>query len=98
MLVLDSYSSHLMLEFDQKCKEHSIITLCLLLHSLYILQLLDVSCFSLLKHYYSEEIDYLAHYSVDHITKSEFLEAYTQARLRAITAANIQASFCSASV
>ena len=45
LLILDGHGSHITPEFDLFCKEHSIITLCMLLHSLHLLQLLNVSCF-----------------------------------------------------
>ena len=49
LLILDGHGSHITLEFDQYCKVYYIIILCMLAHSSYLLQPLDVSCFSLLK-------------------------------------------------
>ena len=57
LLILDSYRSHSTTEFDLFCVEHSIITLCISPHSLYLLQLLDVSCFTVLKRSYRRQIE-----------------------------------------
>ncbi|KAF2715877.1 hypothetical protein K431DRAFT_198219, partial [Polychaeton citri CBS 116435] len=49
LLVLDSHSSHIMGRFIVFCKEHSIELLTLPLHTSYVLQPLDISCFLPLK-------------------------------------------------
>ena len=57
LLVLDSYKSHHSEEFEEYCKEHNIITLCIPAHSSYILQPLDISCFGPLKKAYGRQIE-----------------------------------------
>ena len=52
LLIIDGYKSYNLLQFTKYCKENKIITLYIPLYLLYILQLLDVGCFSLLKMVY----------------------------------------------
>ena len=49
------------------------------LHSLHILQPLDVSCFSVLKRLYSHQVEQLMQHGIDFINKSDFLVLYNQA-------------------
>ena len=80
LLVLDSHGSHSSLEFNLFYKEHLIITLYILPHSSHLLQPLDVSCFSVLKHLYRQEIEQLIRAGCNHIDKPDFLSAYLIAR------------------
>lgn len=57
LLILDGHESHSSVEFDQYCKEHDIITLCMPPHSSHLLQPLDVGCFGPLKRAYGKEIE-----------------------------------------
>jgi hypothetical protein len=93
LLILDGYSSYLTPEFDLFCKEHSIITLCMLLHSSHLLQLLDVGCFAVLKQSYGRQIKGYICNRVNYINKLDFLYTFHAARTEAITLANIQSSF-----
>jgi hypothetical protein len=52
LLMMDGHGSHVTAEFDQYCFDNSIILLCMLPHSTYILQPLDVVCFFVLKRAY----------------------------------------------
>lgn len=65
-------------------------------HSSYLLQPLDVGCFSPLKRAYSREIESLIRYHINHITKLEFLPAIKAAYNRSFTPANIQSAFLGA--
>jgi hypothetical protein len=49
LLILDGHESHHSAGFESYCKENGIITLCMLPHSLHLLQPLDVGCFGSLK-------------------------------------------------
>ena len=57
LLILDGHGSHITLEFNLFCKDHSIITLCMPPHSSHLLQPLDVSCFSPLKRSYGQQVE-----------------------------------------
>jgi hypothetical protein len=93
LLILDGHESHHSLEFQELCKENNIYTLCMPPHSSYLLQPLDVSCFSPLKRAYSREIEALIRDHINHITKLEFLLAFKAAFTRSFTAANICSAF-----
>jgi hypothetical protein len=59
----------------------------------YLLQLLDVGCFSPLKQAYSEEISSLGQYSTKKIKKEAFLLAFKAAFKKAMTKDNICTGF-----
>jgi hypothetical protein len=73
---MDGHGSHHTGEFEEYCRDHSIITICMPPHSLHILQLLDVGCFSPLKVLYGAQIENWMRLGINHITKTEFLSAY----------------------
>jgi hypothetical protein len=60
LLILDSHKSHLSQTFKDYCMENKILMLCMPPHLPRILQPLDVVCFSLLKHKYSQCVRDLA--------------------------------------
>ncbi len=93
MLVLDGHKSHESAEFQEYCKAHNIITLCLPPHSSYLTQPLDVGCFSVLKRAYGRQIETFIKAHINHITKVEFFLAFTAAYKESITAQNAQAGF-----
>jgi hypothetical protein len=93
IIVLDSYKSYLSAEFEEFCKEKNIITFCLPVHSLYLTQLLDVGCFSILKQSYSRQLEAFIKAYINYITKTEFLLAFKAAYFNTIIAENIQAGF-----
>jgi hypothetical protein len=90
---MDGYDSHNTTEFLDFCKDHKIITLCMPPHSSHLLQPLDVGCFAPLKRAYSQEIEHLIHCQINHITKEDFLPAFTTAYNKAITIDNICGAF-----
>jgi hypothetical protein len=59
----------------------------------YLLQLLNIGCFLLLKRAYSNKINSLAQYSTKKIKKEAFLLAFKAAFKKAITKNNICAGF-----
>jgi hypothetical protein len=63
------------------------------LHSLYILQPLDVSCFGPLKKAYGREIEGLMRARVTYIIKADFLPAFCAAFKATMTEKNIQGAF-----
>ena len=93
LLILDGHGSHGTPEFDLFCKEHSIITLCMPPHSSHLLQPLDVGCFAVLKRLYGRQIETYMRNGVNHIDKSDFLQALYTAHTGAMTSVNIQSSF-----
>jgi hypothetical protein len=93
LLIIDGHESHNSLDFQQYCKDHKIITLCMPPHSSHLLQPLDVGCFSPLKTAYSRQAEDLMRNKITHITKLEFLLCFKGAFDAAITKANIQGGF-----
>jgi hypothetical protein len=93
MLVLDGHESHVSFEFDEYCKAHNIITLCLPGHSSHLTQPLDVGCYSALKKAYGRQIEHFIKAHINHITKVEFFLAFHKAYLASITVRNSQAGF-----
>ncbi|PQM43524.1 hypothetical protein VC83_09651 [Pseudogymnoascus destructans] len=93
MLVLDGHKSHESAEFQEYCKAHNIITLCLPPHSSHLTQPLDVGCFSVLKRAYGRQIETFIKAHINHITKVEFFLAFQAAFIESITTQNAQAGF-----
>lgn len=96
LLILDGHGSHATPEFDQFCKEHSIITLCMPAHSSHLLQPLDVGCFSPLKRAYGTQIGNYLRLGIHHVDKAEFLPVFMQARIQAFSERNIRSGFAAA--
>ena len=93
MLVLDGHESHQSVAFENYCKEHNIITICLPPHSSHITQPLDVGFFSPLKRAYGRQIELFIKAHINHITKVEFFLAYHAAYKAAMTKSNIDGGF-----
>ena len=93
MIVLDGYESHLLVEFEEFCKEKNIITLYLPPHSSHLTQLLDISYFSILKRSYSRELEAFIKAYINYITKTEFLIVFKAAYISIMTTENVQTDF-----
>ena len=79
LLILNSYKSYYSLKFQELCKESNIYTLYILPYLSYLLQPLNVGCFSPIKRAYSCKIKALMRYNINYITKLEFLLAFKAA-------------------
>jgi hypothetical protein len=86
----NSYSS---LEFDLFYSEHTIITLCMPSYSSHLLQLLDISCFAVLKQSYGRQIEEYIQAGISYINKPDFLMAYVLAREKNIAINTIRSGF-----
>jgi hypothetical protein len=93
LLIIDGHESHCSVDFQDRCKEKKIITLCMPPHSSHLLQPLDVACFSPLKRLYGDRISALARNRIHHINKETFLPAFKAAFSQAFTAENVCAGF-----
>ena len=98
LLVLDSYDSHHLADFKLYCQEHNIITLYIPPHLLYILQPLDIGCFSPLKTAYRKQIKGFIYSSQIYITKEDFFPAFKVVFQEVITLQNIQGGFRGAGI
>lgn len=92
-IFLDSHLSRLHLPFLLYCRENNIHAVCYPSHSTHIYQGLDVVVFSVLKRFFSDEM--LKHESQTgtKVDKSNFIEVYTPAHIRAFSKENIQMAF-----
>lgn len=93
LLVIDGHTSHVSDQFQEFCKEHDIITLCMPPHSSHLLQPLDVGCFGPIKRAYSDQIQSLLRSGINHVTKVEFLPAFRAAFEASFTPINIKGGF-----
>ena len=93
LLILDGHSSHATAEFDRFCMERRIIPLYMPPHSSHILQPLDVSCFSPLKHLYGQRVQKKIQNGVQSIGKEDFLQIYSEVYQQALLLLNIQSGF-----
>jgi hypothetical protein len=93
LLIIDGHESHCSVDFQDRCKEKNIITLCMPPHSSHLLQPLDVACFSPLKRRYGDEVSNMMRRRVHHINKETFLPAFKAAFEYTFTATTICAGF-----
>ncbi len=93
MLVLDGHESHINADFDQYCKENSIIPICLPPHSSHLTQPLDIGVFGPLKKAYSTQISSMIRATITHITKDDFFPAFKAAFEAVFNEQNIKGSF-----
>ena len=83
LLILDGYGSHLSPNFDQIYKENKIIPIYIPPHSSYLLQPLDIGCFTVLKRLYSRIVEIKIRNGINYIDKFDFLEVYPLTRTEA---------------
>jgi len=93
LLILDGHGSHATAEFDRFCMERRIIPLYMPPHSSHILQPLDVSCFSPLKHLYGQRVQEKTQNGVYSIGKENFLQIYPKVHQQALSSSNIKSGF-----
>ncbi|KAJ6256262.1 hypothetical protein Dda_9098 [Drechslerella dactyloides] len=98
LLVLDGHKSYYLVAFKLYYQEHKIITVCMPLHSLHLLQLLDIGCFGPLKQVYSCQVEDLMCAHVNYISKLEFLSGFYRTFTTVITPKNIRSSFAGAGI
>ena len=93
LLILDGHGSHATAEFDRFCMEKKIIPLYMPPHSSHLLQPLDVSCFSPLKHLYGQRVQALIQKRIYSIRKEDFLYIYPAVHQQALSLLNIKNGF-----
>jgi hypothetical protein len=75
-LVLDRHKNYQSVVFQDYCKANNIIILCLFSHLFYLIQPLDVRCFSILKRIYGYQIETFIKTYINYIIKVEFFLAF----------------------
>ncbi len=94
LLILDGHGSHETLEFMWECFSNNIHLLFLPPHSSHVLQPLDLSVFSPLKHAYRKQLGFLSLLTDSTpLGKKYFLLYYRKARIDSLTAINIKAGW-----
>jgi len=86
---LNDYKSYVFIDFIQYCCNHSIMTLCLSLYSIYLLQSLNVKVFKSLSKIYKKCVYTYSHYKVINVNKLNFLHYYQKTKSTAIMTQNI---------
>ncbi|OAQ63892.1 transposase [Purpureocillium lilacinum] len=90
LLVLDGYGSHETVEFMYLCYQHKINLPFLPPHTSHVLQPLDLSVFSPLKHYYRKQVGFLSLLTDSSPVGKQNLSCYQSAREQALTTSNIK--------
>jgi DDE superfamily endonuclease len=94
LLLVDSYRSHTSTEFMWKCYKNNILLVYLIPHSSYVLQPLDLACFSPLKSRYRKQLTELAKFDDSApVKKMQFLLYYNKARNEGLSPLNIKAGW-----
>ncbi|KAM4066310.1 DDE superfamily endonuclease [Hirsutella rhossiliensis] len=88
---IDGHGSHETVDFMYLCYQHQIHLLFLPPHTSHVLQPLDLSVFSALKHYYRKQVGFLSLLTDSSpVGKQNFLSCYQKAREQALTVSNIK--------
>ena len=98
LLILDGHRSYYTVAFKEYYRNYSIVTLYIPTYLSYILQLLDISCFSPLKKAYGRQVEGLIRVNVNYISKVEFLSAYIKVCKLSFTTSNILVGFVATSL
>ena len=93
MLIINSYKSYYLVDFQDYYKEKKIITLYIPPYLLHLLQPLDITYFLLLKHYYSNSILALARNYIYYISKETFLPTFKATYEQTFTKDNTHTGF-----
>ncbi len=93
LLIADRNASNISTEFIKFTRTYKIICLCLPLHLIYLLQLLNVTAFGPLKQNYKKPFSEKAHFLTYNIDKADFILLIQKARRQGITSRNIQSAW-----
>ncbi len=73
LLVLNSYNSYYLYEFECYYKENNIVIFCMFF---YLFQLFDIGCFNILKQSYNKEIENFIQFYINYIIKFDFFVCF----------------------
>jgi hypothetical protein len=93
LLLVDGHNSHYSLGFLDFACAHCIHILCYPAHGTHVYQGLDVVIFGPLKLYWTQEKDAWLRKTGQKVDKTNFLQIYGAAHIRALTPTNIKATF-----
>lgn len=91
LLIVDGHGSHINMQFLQYCQDHRILVAVFPPHATHRLQPLDVSLFSPLATYYTQELDRFITNSagISRVTKRDFFRLFWPTFSKAFTQSNI---------
>ena len=94
LLVVDGHESHASVDFMWECRQANIILVYLIPHSSHLCQPLDLSCFSLCKSKYRQEVAELVKWDDgEKVKKINFLRLYESARNEGLTSKAVKLGF-----
>ncbi|KAE8188234.1 hypothetical protein CF336_g6238 [Tilletia laevis] len=93
LLIFDGHGSHCTKQFLSVCEENNIIPFSLPPHSSHVLQPLDVSVFQPYKHWHREAVDAATRTGCTNFTKTGFLAALNDIRIKALKPNTIKNGF-----
>ena len=93
LLILNGHGSHLTPKLNDIYEKNKIRPICMPLHLLHLLQLLNISCFTVLKCSYSWMIEMQMWNGINHIDKLDFLEVYPFIQTEAFKLETVKNSF-----
>ena len=96
--LLNGHNSHYTCRFLEYAHMHKILVLCYPVHTMHILQGLDVVVSATVKQCLGKEHDVWEQQTGKRISKTNFLGIYSRAYLHALMPENIKASFCKTGV
>ncbi|KAE8207419.1 hypothetical protein CF319_g9607, partial [Tilletia indica] len=93
LLIFDGHGSHCTKQFLAVCEDNNIIPFSLPPHSSHVLQPLDVSVFQPYKHWHREAVDAATRTGCTNFSKTEFLAALNDIRIKALKPNTIKHGF-----
>ena len=96
LLILDSHSSYLTADFDDFCKQNTIICLCIPAHASQLFQPLDIDIFGLFKLVYGKLLEKCIVADNNYIDKEDFLSLYPDIYAKIFISEKICSSFAEA--
>jgi len=76
LLILNSYNSYYLYEFEYYYKKNNIITFYILFYLSYLFQPFNIGCFSMLKRLYDKEVENFIQFYINYIIKPDFFVCF----------------------
>ena len=93
LLILNGHGSYLIPKFNEICEQNKVILICILVYLSYLLQPLNIDCFTVLKRSYGRMVKTKIQVGINYIDKLNFLEVYPSVRIEAFKSETIKNSF-----
>ena len=93
LLIVDSYGSHITIEFVEFCLSINIVMYCSLAHSTHLVQALNVELFSPVQKAYEVQVDHLIPFENVAVAKGNFVPMWIIVRTETYTKKNIPSAW-----